>query len=423
MATMAIEHPTTSDIELSDDDAWRAVETRDERFDGRFVFAVRTTGVYCRPSCTSRRALRANVTFFAEPDAAERAGFRPCLRCEPRAEHAERTGTVTVERARAFLDAHTDRTVSLGELASHVGLSASHLQRSFKRLLGVSPKEYQDARRVNEFKSRLRAGDTVSRATYEAGFGSSSRIYERADALLGMTPASFRRGGAGMRIAYTIADSPVGRVLVGTTDRGVCAVELGTTDADVERALRADFPNATLERSDDEQHAWSRCARPRARAGDHAARSARRRRDGLSVDGVEGASGHSAWRAQNVHANCQGDRETRPRRAPSPARAQRIEWPLSFRATASCVRVARCPATSGEPIASADCWSARRNSVFKPLAPRACPIGMTPLLGAFVLCLACNASVDAQRGVASRDSNGRSAWSRDRRSRFGTATA
>jgi AraC family transcriptional regulator of adaptative response/methylated-DNA-[protein]-cysteine methyltransferase len=256
MATMATEQPTTSDIELSDDDAWRAVETRDERFDGQFVYAVRTTGVYCRPSCASRRALRVNVAFFAEPDAAEAAGFRPCLRCEPRAEHAARAGTATVERARAFLDAHADRPVSLGELAAHVGLSASHLQRSFKRLLGVSPKEYQDARRVNEFKSRLRAGDTVSRATYEAGFGSSSRIYERADALLGMTPASFRRGGAGMRIAYTIADSPVGRVLVGTTDRGVCAVELGATDTDVERALRTDFPNAAIEPSDDEHHAW-----------------------------------------------------------------------------------------------------------------------------------------------------------------------
>ena len=255
MATMAIEHATNS-IELSDADAWRAVEARDEQFDGQFVYAVRTTGVYCRPSCASRRPLRANVSFFTDPDAAEQAGFRPCLRCEPRAENAERSGAATVERARAFLDAHADRTVSLGELATHVGLSASHLQRSFKRLLGVSPKEYQDARRVNEFKSRLRAGDTVSRATYEAGFGSSSRIYERADALLGMTPASFRRGGAGMRIAYTIADSPVGRVLVGTTDRGVCAVELGATDADVERALRADFPNAAIEQSDDEHHAW-----------------------------------------------------------------------------------------------------------------------------------------------------------------------
>ena len=257
MATMAIERPTTS-VQLSDDDAWHAVETRDEQYDGQFVYAVKTTGVYCRPSCASRRALRANVTFFSEPHDAERAGFRACLRCEPRAEHTERTGAAAVERARSFLDAHTDRTVSLGELATHVGLSASHLQRSFKRVLGVSPKEYQDARRVNEFKSRLRAGDTVSRATYEAGFGSSSRIYERADALLGMTPASFRRGGAGMRIAYTIADSPVGRVLVGTTDRGVCAVELGATDADVERALRADFPNATIERGDTEDQAWVR---------------------------------------------------------------------------------------------------------------------------------------------------------------------
>jgi AraC family transcriptional regulator of adaptative response/methylated-DNA-[protein]-cysteine methyltransferase len=118
---------------------------------------------------------------------------------------------------------------------------------------------------VNQFKSRLRAGDTVSRATYEAGFGSSSRIYERADALLGMTPASFRRGGSGMRIVYTIADAPVGRVLVGTTERGVCAVELGATDAEVERALRADFPNATIERSDDDHHTWVRAVLDRIR--------------------------------------------------------------------------------------------------------------------------------------------------------------
>jgi AraC family transcriptional regulator, regulatory protein of adaptative response / methylated-DNA-[protein]-cysteine methyltransferase len=255
MATMVIE-PSITSIEISDDDAWRAVEARDEHFDGHFVFAVRTTGVYCRPSCPSRRALRSNVAFFADPDHAERAGFRPCLRCEPRSEHVEHAGAASVERARAFLDSHTDRTISLGELASHVGLSASHLQRSFKRIVGMSPKEYQDARRMSDFKSRLRAGDTVSRATYEAGFGSSSRVYERADALLGMTPAAFRRGGKGMRIAYTIADSPVGRVLVGTTDRGVCAVELGATDADVERGLHADFPNATIERSDDEHHAW-----------------------------------------------------------------------------------------------------------------------------------------------------------------------
>ena len=301
MATMAIE-PSITSIEINDDDAWRAVEARDDRFDGHFVFAVRTTGIYCRPSCPSRHALRANVSFFADPDDAERAGFRACLRCEPRLENPSHAGTAPVERARAFLDQHTDRTISLGELASHVGLSASHLQRSFKRLVGVSPKEYQDARRVNDFKSRLRAGDTVSRATYEAGFGSSSRVYERADALLGMTPAAFRRGGKGMRVAYTIADSPVGRVLVGTTDRGVCAVELGATDADVERALHADFPNATIERSDDQHLAWvnavlSRIVEPTSDAS---------RRVPLDVDGT--AFQWQVWKAlQSIPA---GERRT-----------------------------------------------------------------------------------------------------------------
>ena len=301
MATMAIDRPTAS-TEISDNDAWRAVETRDERFDGRFVFAVRTTGVYCRPSCASRRALRANVSFFAKPDDAERAGFRPCLRCEPRMEGAERSGAVAVERARTFLDAHAERAVSLRELASHAGLSASHLQRSFKRLLGVSPKEYQDARRVRQFKSRLRAGDTVSRATYEAGFGSSSRVYERADALLGMTPASFRRGGAGMRIVYTVADAPVGRVLVGTTERGVCAVELGATDADVERALRADFPNATIERSDDDHRTWVRAVLDRVREPAHAAPN----RIPLDVDGT--AFQWQVWKA--LQAIPAGERRT-----------------------------------------------------------------------------------------------------------------
>jgi O-6-methylguanine DNA methyltransferase len=198
-------------------------------------------------------------------------GYRACLRCRPRNGNAPSSGHATIERARRYLDTHSDRIVPLSELAEAVGLSTSHLQRSFKQVVGISPKEYQDANRVRRFKTRLRAGDTVSRATYEAGFGSSSRVYERADAMLGMTPAAFRRGGAGVHISYTIADSPVGRVLVATTGRGVCAVELGSTDADVVRALQSDFPNATLERSDEPRHTWVRAALDRVR---HPERSA-----------------------------------------------------------------------------------------------------------------------------------------------------
>ncbi|HVX41592.1 MAG TPA: bifunctional DNA-binding transcriptional regulator/O6-methylguanine-DNA methyltransferase Ada [Gemmatimonadaceae bacterium] len=265
MAAMAIPYP-----HVSDRDAWRAVEHRDSAADGQFVYAVRTTGVYCRPSCPSRRPARGNVSFFANPDAAEQAGFRACLRCNPRSgDHRDSTARA-IDRARAFLDANAERVVALAELSRAAGLSAAHLQRSFKRLVGMSPKEYQDSRRVRAFKSRLRTGDTVSRATYEAGFGSSSRVYERADALLGMTPGEYRRNGAGVHIAFTIADSPLGRVLVGITDRGVCAVELGASDAEVERRLRADFPRATIARAELADHAWVRAVLQRVRDPRHA---------------------------------------------------------------------------------------------------------------------------------------------------------
>jgi len=263
MATMAAE-PTIRSPRPADTEAWRAVESRDARYDGRFVYAVRSTRVYCRPSCPSRRPRRENVAFYAGADDAERAGFRACRRCDPRGERVEPAARA-IERALRYLDDNRDRVVSLAELSAQAGLSPSHFQRLFTRAVGLSPKEYQDSRRVDRFKSRLRSGDTVSRATYEAGFGSSSRVYERSDALLGMTPAAYRRGGAGVTIRYSISDTSVGRVLVATTDRGVCAVELGAGDADVERALRADFPNATIERDDDAHRAWVRGVLDRVR--------------------------------------------------------------------------------------------------------------------------------------------------------------
>ena len=252
MATMAAIR--TSDQPVNDDRAWRAVVQRDKRFDDAFVYAVRSTGVYCKPSCASRQPLRTNVRFFSTADDAEAAGFRSCLRCRPRDSSA--AGDAAVERARAFLDAHADRVVSLQELSSHVGLSSSHLQRSFKRATGFSPKEYQDGNRVKQLKSRLRAGDSVSRATYEAGFGSSSRVYERSDRELGMTPAAFRRGGRGVQIAYTITRVPLGRVLVATTERGVCAVELGATEDEVLASLEKDFPEASIKRGDARHAEW-----------------------------------------------------------------------------------------------------------------------------------------------------------------------
>jgi AraC family transcriptional regulator of adaptative response/methylated-DNA-[protein]-cysteine methyltransferase len=265
---IAMAHDLRRDSQLSTDDEarWLAVESRDASRDGEFVYAVRSTGIYCRPGCPSRRPVRANARFFDSPDDAERDGFRACLRCTPRAEHASTATARGVESARLYLDANAERSVPLDELSRHSGLSASHLQRSFKRIVGVSPKQYQAARRVGRLKARLRAGDTVSRATYEAGFGSSSRVYEKSNETLGMTPAAFRRGGAGVRIVYTIADAPIGRVLVATTERGVCAVEIGASDADVERHLRVDFPNAMITRDDAAHATWVRAVIDRVRA-------------------------------------------------------------------------------------------------------------------------------------------------------------
>src|SRR3954469_1407993 len=260
-ASMMSTMPTTYRAEpatlgFDNDEAWRAVEARDSRFDGRFVYAVKSTRIYCRPSCPSRRPNRGRVAFYSAPDAAEEAGDPASRRCHPRETRVASSVAVAVERARRLIEAQPDQLLTLAELAARVGVSPFHLQRTFKRLLGVSPREYQDALRVTHFKSRLRAGDTVSRATYEAGFGSSSRVYERSDRALGMTPKAYRRGGEGMSIRYAVADSPFGKLLVGTTERGVCAVVLGDSEHELEAALRADFPRAEIARGDDAHHDW-----------------------------------------------------------------------------------------------------------------------------------------------------------------------
>jgi len=236
--------------------AWRAVETRDAGADGRFFFAVRTTGVYCRPSCPARRPRRQNVTFYATPGEAEAAGYRPCKRCRPRSVHPA-PAVQRVELAVEYLDEHLDEAVTLDALGREVGMSPAHLQRTFKRYLGVSPKGYVRARRLERLKSRLQEGDSVLRATFEAGYGAASRAYDPASAPLGMTPATYRDGGRGMRVRYAVADSPLGRVLVGATERGVAAVMLGDADDDLERSLREEYPNATLELSRDGLREWT----------------------------------------------------------------------------------------------------------------------------------------------------------------------
>ncbi|HVT57165.1 MAG TPA: bifunctional DNA-binding transcriptional regulator/O6-methylguanine-DNA methyltransferase Ada [Thermoanaerobaculia bacterium] len=232
------------------DHAWEAVLARDRGSDGSFVFAVASTRVYCRPSCPGRHPHRERVALYATPEAAEQAGFRPCKRCRPQSQEAPRAEQ-SVARALAYLEGHLDETVTLVHLGRLVGMSPTHLQRTFKRETGLTPKEYVQALRVERLKARLKKGDDVTTATYEAGYGAGSRLYEQSDARLGMTPGTFKRGGLGMRIQYTIVASPLGRLLVGFTERGVCAVRLGDSDRELAQGLWTEYPRAFLERQDE----------------------------------------------------------------------------------------------------------------------------------------------------------------------------
>jgi AraC family transcriptional regulator of adaptative response/methylated-DNA-[protein]-cysteine methyltransferase len=233
------------------DQLWQAVMTRDARFDGQFVFAVSSTKVYCRPSCPSRRPRRERVSFFEKAEAAVEAGFRACLRCKPQSNDLADPQLALVQRVCRLLDSTSDsETVKLAELAAQVGVSTFHLQRTFKRVMGISPRQYVAARRFGNFKQLVREGESVTNALYDSGFNSSSRVYEQAAEELGMTPATYGRGGRGVKIDYTIVSSPFGRLLVAVTERGVCAVRMADADATLENDLRAEFPEATIERAD-----------------------------------------------------------------------------------------------------------------------------------------------------------------------------
>lgn len=225
---------------------WHRVLARDATADGQFVYAVRTTGIYCRPSCPSRRPRRESVEFFPAPAAAERAGFRPCKRCAPHQPDRQRTAMLAACR---YIDSHCDERLTLKTLGRRAGASPFHLQRLFKRIVGVSPREYQEARRIARFKSGVSNGGTVSGATFDSGFGSSSRLYEKSSQL-GMTPARYRSKGAGLDIAFTTFNSPLGAVLLAATGRGVCSVSLGVNVKALEAALRAEFSAALIARDD-----------------------------------------------------------------------------------------------------------------------------------------------------------------------------
>ncbi|MEJ5203405.1 MAG: bifunctional DNA-binding transcriptional regulator/O6-methylguanine-DNA methyltransferase Ada, partial [Anaerolineales bacterium] len=232
---------------------WQAVVERDPRFDGVFYYAVRSTNVYCRPSCPSRRPSRRQVIFFARREQAEAAGFRPCKRCQPQFERSPQAELVA---AICRLIEQSETPPTLRQLGEQFHLSPFHLQRLFKMVTGVTPRRYAIQRRTERFKAQLRNGQPVTEAVYAAGYGSSSRLYEGAGEQLGMTPAVYRAGGKGMNIEYTIVDCPLGRMLVAATERGVCAVSFGGKDAELEKALHAEYPQANIQRGGERLNGW-----------------------------------------------------------------------------------------------------------------------------------------------------------------------
>jgi AraC family transcriptional regulator, regulatory protein of adaptative response / methylated-DNA-[protein]-cysteine methyltransferase len=229
----------------SDDTHWRAVERRDRAADGTFVYSVRTTGVYCRPSCAARQPRRENVAFHATCADAERAGFRPCKRCRPNeASLAERQAVAVANACRLIEEA--EELPSLDTLAQAAGLSRFHFHRVFKAVTGVTPKVYADAHRGKRVRAELARTGTVTEAIYGAGFNSNGRFYAAASDLLGMTPKEFRAGGRGHAIRFAVGECSLGAILVAATDKGVCAIEFGDDPDVLVRGLQDRFPKAQL---------------------------------------------------------------------------------------------------------------------------------------------------------------------------------
>jgi AraC family transcriptional regulator of adaptative response/methylated-DNA-[protein]-cysteine methyltransferase len=253
---------------------WQAVLARDASADAAFVYAVRSTGIYCRPSCPSRRPRRVQVAFFHQSKLAEKAGFRACLRCKP----ASNRNGVSNEDTRAMahlcreietqIGESPESTLKLADLSERAGISSHRVHRLFRKMIGITPRQFADALRLRRLKGRLQRGDSVTTALYEAGYGSASRLYEYANAQLGMTPATYRHGGKGMEIVYTIEECPQGKVLVAATDRGVSAVYLGDQDRPLERALHEEYPKANIRKGSGTLGPWVRAIVKHLRGGE-----------------------------------------------------------------------------------------------------------------------------------------------------------
>src|SRR5215472_15318189 len=256
MNTMASVTQSTRITPQAEAQFWRATLERDLRADGKFVFAVRSTHIYCRPTCPARRPRRENAVFFRTTQEAEQNGYRPCRRCRPK----ERQGAISLVRqaAKLLAQADEDEAARLDSIAQKLGTSPAKLRRAFHRMTGLTPREFAQAARLEKFKKLLRAGVEITDALYACGYGSPSRIYEKTNAQLGMTPAAYRKGGRNMKIAYTVAPSSLGKVLVAGTDRGISAVYLGDEERALASALEAEYPRAEIQRSANANPGWLR---------------------------------------------------------------------------------------------------------------------------------------------------------------------
>jgi len=235
---------------------WRALAERDAAADGTFVYGVTSTRIYCRPSCPSRRPRADRVKFFDTTAEARHAGFRACKRCQPDIVGLAQPGVEAVRRASAYLASHADQAVTLAQLARVAAMSAHHLQRRFKAIVGLSPREFQSAVRAGKLRTSLRDGRDITTAIYEAGYGSPSRVYEAAPTGKGMSLSAYRRGGAGMRIGYSTIASTIGRVLIAATDQGVCAVKIGENDRALVSELRREYPAAVVTATSKPRREW-----------------------------------------------------------------------------------------------------------------------------------------------------------------------
>jgi AraC family transcriptional regulator of adaptative response/methylated-DNA-[protein]-cysteine methyltransferase len=230
---------------------WRAVETKNGEFDGAFYFAVRTTGIFCRPSCSSRTPKRQNVSFYLTSGDAENAGFRACRRCKPTEGYFPGAAASLIGRAFELLNSEDVEITTVDELSVSLHVSPGHLQKTFKSVLGVTPKEVMNMMRIESFKQNVRESD-VTTSLYDSGFGSSRSLYEKAGEAMGMTPATYKKGGKGLAIKYTVVDSPLGKLLVAATGKGICSVSFGDDANGLKKELEAEFFAAEIEKDDAE---------------------------------------------------------------------------------------------------------------------------------------------------------------------------